>query len=242
MKDVTLAEGSAGGVKALHDQAARLLLASIQDYAIYVLDPTGHVLSWNAGAERIKGYRADEIIGKHYGTFFTPEDRDRAEPERELTTAITGRFEVDAWRVRRDGTRFWANVILTPMHDDSGELVGFAKITRDLTERRHREEERARFLQVEEALRVRDEFYTRTQKSLGTMLISLRVHVETLTSTIGPYAADRVQMRAKLQMLEWGIDKLVKVIDEVHAAANAALEGFAKGLNDAPERPKRRSP
>src|SRR3954469_23018204 len=106
----------------------RLMVDSIKDYAILMLDPTGRVASWNAGAERIKGYRADEIIGQHFSRFYPPEDVQRGKPEMELRVASTeGRFEDLGWRVRKDGSRFYANVIITALHDESGQLVGFGK-------------------------------------------------------------------------------------------------------------------
>jgi len=115
---------------------------SIGDYAIFFLDPKGTVVSWNLGAERIKGYKAEEIIGKHFSTFYTQDALDRNWPARELIEAERlGRFEDEGWRVRKDGRRFWANVIITAMRDPAGKLVGFAKITRDLTERREHEEQ-----------------------------------------------------------------------------------------------------
>ncbi|HWT11579.1 MAG TPA: PAS domain S-box protein [Allosphingosinicella sp.] len=118
-----------------------LLVQSVTDYAIYMLDPTGRVTSWNAGARRFKGYEADEIIGQHFSRFYTPEERDRV-PKVALETAEReGRFEAEGWRVRKDGTRFWANVVIDPIRDPTGKLVGFAKVTRDLTERRAAEEE-----------------------------------------------------------------------------------------------------
>ncbi|MDB5440203.1 MAG: domain S-box protein [Caulobacteraceae bacterium] len=115
----------------------RLLVDSITDYAIYMLDRTGVVSSWNAGAERFKGYRADEIVGHHFSRFYTDEDRQSGLPAEALRTAMTeGRFECEGWRVRKDGARFWAHVIIDPIRDHQGDLIGFAKVTRDLTERR----------------------------------------------------------------------------------------------------------
>jgi PAS domain S-box-containing protein len=116
-------------------QNYRLLINSISDYAIYLLDPTGLVTSWNAGAEKIKGYRAEEIVGRHFSLFYAQSDRDAGEPRRALDIAARdGRFETEAWRVRRDGSRFWASVVVDVVHDEGGALVGFAKITRDITE------------------------------------------------------------------------------------------------------------
>ena len=115
----------------------RLFISSITDYAIYMLTPEGNVASWNAGAQRFKGYTADEIIGKHFSTFYTEEDRATRLPWRALDIAArTGKFEAEGWRVRKDGTRMWAHVVLDAIRDESGELVGFAKITRDITERK----------------------------------------------------------------------------------------------------------
>ena len=118
-----------------------LLVQSVTDYAIYMLDRQGHVTSWNAGARRFKGYEPDEIIGQHFSRFYTPEDLAREIPRIALETAEReGRFEAEGWRVRKDGSRFWANVVIDPVRDPSGELVGFAKVTRDLTDRRRAEE------------------------------------------------------------------------------------------------------
>ena len=121
------------------DGRYRLLIESITDYAIYMLDPAGHVTSWNPGAERFKGYTAAEIPGTHFSQFYTPEDRDAGRPARALLIATeAGRFEAEGWRLRKDGTRFWAHVVIDPIRR-GGELIGFAKITRDLTERREAE-------------------------------------------------------------------------------------------------------
>ena len=115
----------------------RLLVEAVTDYAIYMLDPTGIVSSWNPGAQRFKGYRSDEIIGQHFSKFYTDEDRESGLPKRALATAAReGRFENEGWRVRKDGTRFWAFVVIDPIRSPSGELLGFAKVTRDLTERK----------------------------------------------------------------------------------------------------------
>jgi PAS domain S-box-containing protein len=112
----------------------------VTDYAIYMLDTDGRIASWNAGGERIKGYPSDEIIGQHFSRFYTDEDRDADEPAHALETARTqGRYEKEGWRVRRDGTRFWANVIIDPVYDDDGRLIGYAKVTRDITQRREQQ-------------------------------------------------------------------------------------------------------
>ena len=119
------------------EQRFRILVQGVTDYAIYMLDSEGKVTNWNAGAERIKGYSPDEIIGEHFSRFYTPEDFDAGVPKRALETArSTGRYEAEGWRVRKDGTRFWASVVIDAIRDEHGVLIGFAKITRDMTEKR----------------------------------------------------------------------------------------------------------
>src|SRR4026208_2282250 len=119
----------------------RLAVDQIKDYAVFVLDPKGHVVTWNLGAQRIKGYMPAEIIGRHFSTFYTREavDTGWADPE-PGGAAREGRFEDEGWRVRKDGSRFWANVIIATLRDENGKLLGFSKITRDLTDRRLHEE------------------------------------------------------------------------------------------------------
>lgn len=120
----------------------RLLVGAVRDYAIYLLDANGHVSSWNPGAERFKGYSADEIIGQHFSVFYTQQERDADVPRRALETARReGRFEAEGRRVRKDGSTFWCSVVIDPVHDDRGNLVGYAKITRDITEQKERREQ-----------------------------------------------------------------------------------------------------
>jgi PAS domain S-box-containing protein len=121
------------------EEMFRLLVSGVKDYAIFMLDPEGNIVSWNAGAERIKGYRGDEIIGQHMSRFYP--DEDKGKPAYELEVAAEeGRFEDEGWRLRKDGSRFWANVIITTMRDEKGRIRGFSKVTRDLTERKLSEE------------------------------------------------------------------------------------------------------
>jgi PAS domain S-box-containing protein len=123
-------------------EAFRLLVQGVSDYAIYMLDTNGVVTNWNLGAQRIKGYSPGEIIGRHFSTFYTEEDRQAGEPQKALETVErAGRFEKEGWRVRKDGTRFWAHVIIDPIRDDRGKLIGYAKITRDITERKNTQQQ-----------------------------------------------------------------------------------------------------
>jgi PAS domain S-box-containing protein len=136
------------------DYRFRLLVESVRDYAIFILDCDGCISTWNTGAERIKGYRADQIIGKHFSVFYPPEVDGKAICDFELDVATReGRFEAEGWRVRRDGSRFWANVVITALRDPQGTLVGFAKVTRDLTERRDAEEDARRFRLLVDSVR-----------------------------------------------------------------------------------------
>src|SRR6266571_7434304 len=143
-----------GPASALNDSdRLRLFISGVTDYALYMLTPEGLVSSWNAGAQRFKAYTAEEIIGQHFSRFYTEEDRARGVPAKALQTALSeGKFEDEGWRVRKDGSRFWASVVIDPIRDNDGVLLGFAKITRDITERRrtqqalHASEERFRLL------------------------------------------------------------------------------------------------
>ncbi len=144
------------------DDSFRILVDAVTDYAIYMLDARGHVATWNPGAQRFKGYRSDEIIGKHFSQFYTEEDRRADVPTRALRTAAeTGKFEAEGWRVRKDGSRFWAHVVIDPIRGAGGTVVGFAKITRDLSERR---DAQARLDQAREAL-----FQSQKMESIGQL-------------------------------------------------------------------------
>ena len=123
------------------EDSFRLLVESVKDYAIVMLDPTGHIVTWNSGAERIKGWSAEEIVGKHFSVFYPAESAQRGFPEQELKQAARdGRFEDEGWRVRKDGTKFWANAVITALRAPDGTLRGYSKVTRDLTERKQAEE------------------------------------------------------------------------------------------------------
>src|SRR6185295_11297616 len=145
-------EGTAQAWLRVSVDVYRLAVDSIRDYGIFMLDPEGRVATWNLGAERLKGYRPEEIIGKHLSVFYSEEDKAAGKPALELAEATRlGRFEDEGWRIRKDGSRFWANVVITALRGDDGQLLGFSKITRDLTERREHEE---RLRQSEESFRL----------------------------------------------------------------------------------------
>jgi PAS domain S-box-containing protein len=153
----------------------RLLVETVQDYAIFMLDPDGRIASWNSGAERSKGYAADEIIGRHFRVFYPPEVAATGHCERELELALRdGKYEEEGWRVRKDGSRFWATVTITAVHDDDGELIGFAKVTRDNTERREMLEQLAR------AAEAQAEFFAITAHELRSPITVLTGSAQTL--------------------------------------------------------------
>jgi PAS domain S-box-containing protein len=158
----------------------RLLVENIADYAIFMLDAGGLISSWNAGAERIKGYRASEIIGKHFSIFYSAEDLKAGKPELGLKRASAeGRFETEGWRLRKDGSRFWAYVTITALRDESGNLRGFAKVTRDLTERKRMEDSlrelsgRLISLQDQERRRLARELHDSTAQTLSALSLNL---------------------------------------------------------------------
>src|SRR5579859_4688424 len=182
--------GLADKPKSEQAEQFRLLVDAVQDYAIFMLDPEGNVASWNSGAQRIKGYTAEEIIGSHFSRFYTAADRHAHKPEKVLAQAAEhGRVEQEGWRVRKDGSRFWASVTLTAIHDPQGKLLGFGKVTRDISERRrmeerlHESERSLRELSLH-LLRSQDEERRRIGRdlhdSLGQYLAALKMHLELL--------------------------------------------------------------
>jgi PAS domain S-box-containing protein len=168
----------------------QLMVEAVRDYAIFMLDPNGHVASWNQGAQRIKGYTADEIIGQHFSAFYPPKDIASRKPARELKIAVReGKFEEEGIRVRKNGTTFWANVVITAVRDEDGTLVGFAKVTRDLTERRAAQEKAVaaarRIARAEAANTTKSEFLAAMSHELRTPLNAIGGYVELLNLGIG---------------------------------------------------------
>ncbi|MEO7091975.1 MAG: PAS domain-containing sensor histidine kinase, partial [Polyangiales bacterium] len=163
------------------EERFRLLLESVTDYAIFMLDPDGTVATWNNGAQRLKQYTPEEIIGTSFEQFYPPEDARSGKPQRLLQIARERGVATDeGWRQRKDGSRFWGHVVITAVHDEHGKLRGFTKVTRDLTEQRAAEQERERLLQAQEALRLRDEFLSIASHELKTPLTGLQLRLQTM--------------------------------------------------------------
>jgi PAS domain S-box-containing protein len=184
----------------------RLLVSGVTDYALYMLDPNGVVSSWNVGAERIKGYRADEIIGQHFSKFYTDGERSAGMPARTLQAAIKdGRYEAEGWRVRKDGSLFWANVVVDPIRDETGTLVGFAKITRDMTERRAAQkalQETQAQLAQSQKLEALGQLTGGVAHDFNNLLMIVSGHIRILRKTLGddPKAlrsAEAIELAAK---------------------------------------------
>jgi PAS domain S-box-containing protein len=176
----------------------RLLVEGVTDYAIYMLDPTGHIVNWNPGAQRTKGYARDEVLGQHFSLFYTSEDQSIGLPKKALAAAEqTGKYETEGWRVRRDGSRFWASAVINAIKDEDGELVGFAKITRDLTEKRAADE-RTRQAQKMEAIGHLTGGVAHDFNNLLTIIIG---NLETLKRNLGGSSdADRLGRSAENAM------------------------------------------
>ncbi|MBE8521288.1 PAS domain S-box protein [Amycolatopsis sp. H6(2020)] len=201
------------------EERFRLLVQSVQDYAIFMLDTGGRIASWNAGAERIKGYAAEEIIGQHFSVFYPADDVAAGKPAWELEVAVAeGRLEDEGWRVRKDGTRFWANVVITALYDEQGRLHGFGKVTRDMTERRN----------AERALRERRRLvgHLVEAQEVERRRIAWDVHDESIQSMVA------VGMR--LQLLASRLPEphasAVGSLDESVAAAIGRLRGLVSRL------------
>jgi PAS domain S-box-containing protein len=192
------------------EELFRLLVESVRDYAIFMLDAKGCVATWNPGAERLKGYRADEIVGRHFSTFYPEVDIAAGKCEMELEVAAReGRFEDEGWRVRKDGSQFWANVVISAVHDMRGELVGFSKVTRDLTERRRNEDERARRLAAEQANRAKDQFLAVLGHELRNPLAPIVTAVQLLK------VRNAGKPNRELDVIERQLGHMMRLVDDL---------------------------
>ncbi len=208
-----------------HEERFRLLIEGVRDYAIFMLDPDGRVRTWNAGAQRLKGYTADEIIGEHFSRFYPEADVRAGKCDRELEDARRdGRVEDEGWRVRKDGSTFWANVIITAVRGATGELVGYAKITRDLSERIRAEEERVRLAQANEAIRLRDEFVSIAAHELKTPLAALSLQLESLEHLVRSLDAAAGERMGRAVRSAQRLDQLVETMLDVGRIATGRFD------------------
>jgi PAS domain S-box-containing protein len=202
------------------DNAAlyRLLVESVRDYAIFALDATGHIVTWNSGAQRFKGYTAPEIVGTHFSVFYPADDLARGKPAMELEVATReGRFEDEGWRVRKDGTQFWANVIITALRDERGRLVGFAKVTRDLTERRLSQQraidDARRLGEAEASSRAKTQFLASMSHELRTPLNAIGGYAELIEMGLGGSVS--AQQREYLNRIRASQQHLLRIINDL---------------------------
>jgi PAS domain S-box-containing protein len=209
------------------EERFRLLVESVRDYAIFMLDPDGRVASWNAGAERIKGYTAGEIVGQHFSRFYPQDKIAEGFPAYELAEAArVGRFEDEGWRIRKDGSRFWANVVITALRGDDGTLLGFAKVTRDLTARRATEEQ-ARRLAAEEAARIEAD---RRTEELQRLSDELQEQAMTLEEQAMELEAQTEEAQALTEEMQQTNERLEQALAEADAA-NRAKADFLKAMS-----------
>jgi PAS domain S-box-containing protein len=234
------------------EERFRLLVGSVKDYAIFMLDPNGFVMNWNEGAAQIKGYLSEEIVGKHFSQFYPPEEVAAGKCEFELEEATrVGRFEDEGWRVRKDGSLLWANVVITAVRDAKGRLIGFSKVTRDLSERKKAEDklqksyaglerrvqERTRELSeaneeleqrerdLEEALKARDEFLSIASHELKTPMTSLKMQLQMLRQKTRPERNESPPPEKLTKGLETSlrqVDRLTKLVEDLLDVARAS--------------------
>ena len=218
---------------AAHGDVYRDLVESIRDYAVFLLDTDGRVVTWNVGAQLIKGYTADEIIGRSFAVFYPEEERAQGKPARVLATAReTGHYEEEGWRVRKDGSRFWANVVIRPRRAGDGTLLGFAKVTRDLTERQHAEQQRLRAEVAEAALRARDEFISVAAHELKTPITSAKVAAQILQRSFRDVPLTAGQSRS-LSTIDRQIDKMSRLVGQLLDTVRIHAGSFTLQLEDA---------
>ncbi|OKL39943.1 sensor histidine kinase [Pontibacter flavimaris] len=225
------------------EERARLLTESVRDYAIFMLTPDGIVASWNRGAEKIKGYKAEEIIGKHFSTFYTQEARDKKFTEYELSKALQdGRFEDEGWRVRKDGSTFWANVIITPVYNAERKLLGFSKITRDNSEKRKNEELMRKNKELHKINTDLDNFVYTASHDLKAPISNLEGLVSLLKMDLGPDLEKHQEVVTRidrsihrLNSIIFDLTDISRVQHEVHQVEKVELAELMADVEDSLE-------
>lgn len=209
------------------DQRFRLLVEGVRDYAIFMLDPQGHISSWNSGAERMKGYRADEILGRHFRVFYPAAAQASKHPEHELEIAVSeGRYEEEGWRVRKDGSQFWANVTITAIFDQEGNLIGFGKVTRDVSERRVAD------LRLREAAEQTAQFVAITAHELRSPVAALTGGADLLRNYWD--ALDEDGRQTTLESMANAGQRLKRLVDDLLLAARLETGSFDFTTDDMP--------
>jgi len=218
------------------EERFRLLVSGVKDYAIFMLDPDGRVASWNAGAERIKGYQEKEIIGQPFSRFYTPEDNAQNKPAEELKLAATeGRVEDEGWRVRKDGTQFWANVVITALRDETGKLVGFSKITRDITERKQTQEALVGAKEeAERSNKFKDQFLSTLSHELRTPLNAVVGFSDLLTEE--HYGPLNDRQKRYVNHIQTGGKHLLRLINDIRDLPKSEAGLLPLGTENVPVR------
>lgn len=206
----------------------QLFVDSVRDYAIFLIDTEGRVATWNKGAERMKGWLADEIIGQHFSIFYPPEERAHGTPRRALEHAARdGRSEDEGWRVRKDGTLFWADVVITAVRKPTGELLGFVKVTRDLTRRKKAEEERLALAAREEGVRAREELLVIAAHELRTPIAALQLHADLVRRAADREGAASEHVGDRIRRLQHAATRLSRLVDAVLRVATLEPQQIA---------------
>jgi PAS domain S-box-containing protein len=218
--------GSADG---LRSRLLTLLIDSVSEYAIFAMDDQGYIVTWNRGAQRLKGYTEDEIVGRHFSTFYTEPDIVRDHPAHELEIATReGRYEEEGWRVRKDGTLFWANVVITALRDEDGQIVGFGKVTRDLTDRRRAEQAREKAAkELEEANEQLRTFASAAAHDLAEPLRTVHGFADLLASRYGDRLDDRG--RDFLEHVQSGSERMEALIEHLLVYVRAGAPRWRAG-------------
>ncbi|TPE44303.1 sensor histidine kinase [Pontibacter mangrovi] len=215
------------------EERARLLTESVSDYAIFMLTPEGKVASWNHGAQKIKGYAAEEIIGKHFSVFYPEEANQRKYTEYEISRALQdGRFEDEGWRVRKDGTMFWANVVITPLYNPEGKLIGFSKITRDLSERRKNEELQRKNKELHKVNTDLDNFVYAASHDLKAPISNLEGLISLLKEDMGPEHAKHEEVMNRIDKSISRLNNIILDLTDVTRVQNEEVQVEEVKLND----------
>jgi PAS domain S-box-containing protein len=220
--------------RAFREPIESVLLRSIETCAIYAIDPAGRLLSWHPGAANVTGYREREIVGRHFSIFYSSEARACGKPDRDLAAASTGPIARADWRLRKDGTWFWAHRVLTPMRDRDGRLIGFACLETDMTAHREAEHARLRRAVADTSVRLRNDFFEQARRTLNNTLMGVRLHLDSLHAAVRNERVDsKNELASRVTLLEWGYQQIAEAIErslKIVSDTNAKLESQSQTL------------